>query len=80
VYACLPSLAPLMARCGSCITKPGIASILETVAAGRQLFLLLGLPQSEAHNAAYAIARYRARRFSPEAFFAWQRGETQHKE
>ncbi len=75
-YLPVPSLAPLMERCGSCITKPGLASILETVAAGRQLFLLPGLPRVEEHNASYALAHYHARRFSTQAFFDWHCGKT----
>jgi len=73
VYAQMESLAPLMEECGSVIAKPGIATIMECVAAGRKLFLLKGLPVSEDNNAGYAIKHLGAEEFSRENFASWRK-------
>jgi hypothetical protein len=70
-YGVVPSLAPLLARCGSVISKPGIATILEVHAAQRALFLLRGMPVAEDNNLRYALAHLGALRYSPSRFSAW---------
>lgn len=70
-YGVVPSLAPLLARCGSVISKPGIATILEVHAAQRALFLLRGMPVAEDNNLRYALAQLGAHRYSPSNFRAW---------
>jgi hypothetical protein len=74
VHGDVPSLAPLMAECASVVTKPGIATLVEGHAAGRQLFLLRGMPVAEDHNAAHALACFGAEWFSRAAFLRWHAG------
>ena len=71
IHGELGSLAGLMQECGSIITKPGISTLLETHVAGRQIFLLKGLPVAEDNNARYAIKNYGARWFTPQQFKEW---------
>ena len=70
-YGVVPSLAPLLARCGSVISKPGIATILEVHAARRALFLMRGMPVAEDNNLRYALAHLGAQPYSLRRFLAW---------
>ncbi len=74
-HGVVPSLAPLMARCRGVVTKPGIATITEAHAAGRQIFLLSGMPVAEDNNARYALDHLGAVRFSQPAVRRWLEGE-----
>ena len=71
VHGVVPSLAPLLERCGSVISKPGIATILEAHAARRALFLMRGMPVAEDNNLRHALAHLGARRYSLASFLAW---------
>ena len=71
VHGVVPSLAPLLERCGSVISKPGIATILEVHAARRALFLLRGMPVAEDNNLRHAERHLGARRYSLRQFLAW---------
>jgi UDP-N-acetylglucosamine:LPS N-acetylglucosamine transferase len=68
------SVEELLGGCASVITKPGFATIVETRAADRALFLLKGMPVAEDHNAAYAITHLGGRWFTVEDFELWYRG------
>jgi UDP-N-acetylglucosamine:LPS N-acetylglucosamine transferase len=69
-----PSLAPLFSACGSVITKPGIATLVEARAAGRKIFLLRGMPVAEDNNARWAVRHFAAEWFRPETFARWLGG------
>jgi len=68
-----PSVYPYLRECGSVISKPGIATLLESHAAGRKIFLLKGMPVAEDHNARYALRHMDAEWFTEEAFDRWRR-------
>lgn len=70
-HGVVPSLAPLLERCGSVISKPGIATILEAHAARRALFLMRGMPVAEDNNLRHALTHLGAQRYSPRRFLAW---------
>jgi hypothetical protein len=70
-YGVVPSLAPLLERCGSVISKPGIATILEVHAAQRALFLMRGMPVAEDNNLRHALAHMGAQPYSLRRFLAW---------
>ena len=71
VHGQVDSLAPLVERCGSVITKPGISTLLECHAAQRKVFLLDGMPVAEGHNMDHALAHFGAERYAPQRFNAW---------
>jgi hypothetical protein len=71
VYGDVGSLFNLLKECGSIITKPGISTLLEAYAAGRQIFLLKGMPVAEDNNARYAMRFFCASWFSPRRFKKW---------
>jgi hypothetical protein len=70
-HGVVPSLVPLLARCGSVISKPGIAAILEVHAARRALFLMRGMPVAEDNNLRYALAHGWAQPYSLRRFLEW---------
>lgn len=70
-YGVVPSLAPLLEGCGSVISKPGIATILEVHAAQRALFLMRGMPVAEDNNLRHALTHLGAQRYSLRRFLAW---------
>jgi hypothetical protein len=70
-YGVVPSLAPLIERCASVISKPGIATILEAHAARRKLFLVRGMPVAEDNNLRFACEWLGAVRYSLRSFLAW---------
>jgi hypothetical protein len=70
-HGVVPSLAPLLERCGSVISKPGIATILEVHAARRALFLMRGMPVAEDNNLRHALAHLGAQSYSMRRFLAW---------
>ena len=74
IHGALPTIAPLLAECGSVVTKPGISTLLEAHAARRQLFLLRGMPVAEDHNWDHAIRRFGARPYDPAALAAFVSG------
>lgn len=71
VYGVVPSLAPLLERCGSVISKPGIATMIEVHAARRALFLMRGMPVAEDNNLRYALSHLGAQRYSLRSFLNW---------
>ena len=71
VHGEVESLGPAMARCGSVVTKPGIATLVEARAARRKLFLLRGMPVAEDHNARHAVAHFDAEWYRADAVRAW---------
>lgn len=70
-HGVVPSLAPILRECASVITKPGIATVLETHAAGRAMFLIPGMPVAEDNNLRFALRHMGARRYSRGAFRGW---------
>jgi hypothetical protein len=70
-HGVVPSLAPLLRGCGSIITKPGLATLIEASAAKRQIFLLKGMPVAEDHNAAFATRNLDARAFGVDEMRRW---------
>ncbi len=70
-HGVVPSLAPLMKRCGSVLTKPGIATLLEAHGARRPIFLIRGMPVAEDNNLRYALEHMDARMYSQDAFRTW---------
>ncbi len=74
VHGVVESLLPLLARCASVITKPGISTLVEAHAARRKIFLLPGMPVAEDHNASYAVAHLGADWFTPRGFARWRAG------
>ena len=73
-YGVAPSLAPLLRRCASVVSKPGIATVVEAHAAGRKQFLLRGMPVAEDHNLRFAVDHFGASRYSRRAFQEWRAG------
>jgi hypothetical protein len=71
VYGLIASIEGILARCGSVITKPGMATLLEAHASQRKIFLFKGMPVAEANNARYAIRHFDAEWFSPASFARW---------
>lgn len=67
----VPSIIPWLQPCASVITKPGISTLLEAHAAGRQIFMLPGAPVAEENNARYAETRWGSQRYGLAAFRAW---------
>lgn len=79
VYGAVPSLVPSLRECASVITKPGISTLLESHAAGRNIFLLKGMPVAEDNNARFAVEHFGAQWFDVETFKRWhtsQRGRS----
>ena len=72
IFGVVDSMVPLIRRAGAVISKPGISTIAETHAAGRQLFLLRGLPVAEDHNARYTVRHFGAQWFSVANLRRWQ--------
>jgi UDP-N-acetylglucosamine:LPS N-acetylglucosamine transferase len=70
-FGVVESLIPFFKECGSIITKPGIATIIEAYAAGRKIFLLKGMPVAEDNNAYYAINNFGADWFNIKRFKHW---------
>ncbi|QDV09179.1 Processive diacylglycerol beta-glucosyltransferase [Planctomycetes bacterium Poly30] len=70
-YGVVPSLAPILRECASVITKPGIATVLETHAARRAMFLIPGMPVAEDNNLRFALHHMGALRYSRDAFRGW---------
>ena len=73
-HGTVESLAPLMAECGTVITKPGISTLVEAHAAGRRIFLLKGMPVAEDNNARYAREHFGAEWYRPERLKEWCEG------
>lgn len=73
-YGVTPSLAPLLRRCASVITKPGISTLLESRAARRKIFLLRGMPVAEDNNARFATEHFGAEWFDVKTFMRWHAG------
>lgn len=71
LHGTVDSLLPLLDKCGSVITKPGISTLLESHAAKRKVFLLKGMPVAEDNNARFACSSFGAEWFSLDAFDAW---------
>jgi hypothetical protein len=71
LYGELPSLLTLMRRCGTIITKPGMATLLEAHAAKRKTFLFDAVPVAEDHNAEFAVRELGAEMFSLENLTQW---------
>lgn len=71
VYGVTSSLVPSLRECASVITKPGISTLLESQAAGRQIFLLKGMPVAEDNNARFAVEHFGAQWFEVETFKRW---------
>ena len=67
------SLAPLLEKCASIVTKPGISTLLEAHAAGRKIFLLRGMPVAEDNNLRFAMEHFGAERFTSDRFRVWFR-------
>ena len=65
------SLVPWMESCGTVITKPGIATLVEAHAAARKLFLVRGMPVAEDNNAHFAIEHFGAEWLSKDGFADW---------
>jgi len=76
LYGVTESLAPLLEKCASVITKPGISTILECRASHRKMFLLKGMPIAEDNNARYAIAHFNAQWFNKDVFKQWHASVT----
>lgn len=72
-YQTAPSLYPFLKECASVITKPGMATLLESHAANRKIFLLKGMPVAEDNNARFAVEHFGAEWFSVDAFRAWRK-------
>jgi hypothetical protein len=70
-YGVVSSLAPFLRECGSVITKPGIATLIESHAARRKIFLLKGMPVAEDNNARFATRHLGAQWFDLGAFRSW---------
>lgn len=75
IHGLLDSVAPLLARCGCVITKPGMGTLLEAQAARRKIFLFRGMPVAESHNARYAIEHFGAEWLSAKSFGRWRWGD-----
>jgi hypothetical protein len=75
-YQTVPTLEPLLRKCASIITKPGISTILTARAARRKIFLIKGMPVAEDNNARYAIKNFDAEWFKIEAFRQWRQPRT----
>ncbi|MBN2489634.1 MAG: hypothetical protein JXQ29_02150 [Planctomycetes bacterium] len=71
IHGAVDSLAPLMAQCGSVITKPGISTLVEAHAARRKIFLLRGMPVAEANNARFAVQHFDATWYTPARWREW---------
>jgi hypothetical protein len=71
IYGVLDSIAPVLSRCLSVVTKPGMGTLLEAQASRRKIFLFPGLPVAELNNARHAIAHFDAEWFSPASFGRW---------
>lgn len=71
VYPFVSSLMPIMAKCGSVVTRPSAATITEAYRARRMIFLLPGLPVIEENNAHYAMDNFSSKYFSIKAFEDW---------
>jgi UDP-N-acetylglucosamine:LPS N-acetylglucosamine transferase len=78
-HSTTPSLYRFLQECGSVISKPGMATLLESHAAQRKIFLLRGMPVAEDNNARFAIRHMDAEWFSPEAFERWHRKSEESK-
>ena len=72
-HGVVSSLAPLMKRCGSVVTKPGIATILEAHGARRPMFLIRGMPVAEDNNLRHALEHMDSQMYSQDAFRSWHR-------
>jgi hypothetical protein len=71
VHGALPSLVPVLRRCASVVSKPGIATVVEAAAARRKLFLVRGMPVAEGNNLRYALRNLGAERYSRRSFVEW---------
>lgn len=74
VYNVVESWAPFLKECACVITKPGFATLSETQAARRKIFLLKGMPVAEDNNARFAIENFGAQWFKLESFKRWYAG------
>ena len=68
----------VLSRCGCIITKPGYSTLVEAHAAGRQIFLIKGMPVAEEHNADYALKYLGAQWFQKDAFRSWYDSQVSH--
>ncbi|MBI1858500.1 MAG: hypothetical protein HYR97_05240 [Candidatus Melainabacteria bacterium] len=57
-----------MKKCGIIITKPGAVTVTEAFKAGREIYLIPGLPIIEENNRIYEIKYFLAKDFSIEQF------------
>jgi hypothetical protein len=71
VHGLVDALAPLLARCSSVVTKPGMGTLLEARAARRKIFLFPGMPVAEDQNARHAIAHFGAEWLTVTGFERW---------
>lgn len=71
LHRTVSSPAPFFAMCRSIITKPGGITLAESHQAGKQIFLLKGLPVTEEANADHAIRLFGALVFSIASFSRW---------